>query len=147
MRESQDWHCSRSLRASHCPALPGRVLTSSLHYVTNGCGVIVFVMTGTVFMLGFRDAESGGLAFDDGPMSRYICPSWCVLQLVLTQEVPPTDGKSNSDQGIGFNRVCSRVALARVQAGAKREPGRAKHEEDETRAKATRLHTRLRHVP
>src|SRR2546426_10964343 len=30
-----------------------------------------------------------------------------------------------------FNRVCSRVALARVRAGAKREPGRAKHQEDE----------------
>src|SRR6266568_7573183 len=29
------------------------------------------------------------------------------------------------------NRVCSRAALARVPAGAKREPGRAKHEEDE----------------
>src|SRR2546426_1087075 len=30
-----------------------------------------------------------------------------------------------------FNQVCSRVALARVRAGAKREPGRAKHEKNE----------------
>ena len=29
------------------------------------------------------------------------------------------------------SQVCSRVALARVWAGAQREPGRAKHEEDE----------------
>src|SRR6266404_4723196 len=30
-----------------------------------------------------------------------------------------------------LSQVCSRAALARVRAGAKREPGRAKHQEDE----------------